>query len=297
MSPGPWLRPVTLDVRQVQRLRRLVLGLVAAVVVLGAVVAVTLPRALSFPGLLRENLELRQHLVEVDGRMAEVDRVLLRLRLYDAQLRAIGAPTGDYGPLDELAGDEPVGERIVPEYDPVVAAGVHPASEWAREVEARAESFLGLVDEAEPDLQQVLVELEDLRALEEALPSRWPVDGEITSNFGFRSSPFGTGRKRFHSGLDIANRRGTPIYAPAPGTVVDVSYNRGYGRVLKLDHGYGITTVYAHCNTIRVEEGERVREGDVLGTVGTTGRSTGPHLHFEVRVDGNAVDPLDYLPR
>lgn len=130
-----------------------------------------------------------------------------------------------------------------------------------------------------------------------ALPRRWPAEGDLTSSFGYRESPVGRARTRFHSGIDVANRRGTAIVAAAPGVVRDVSFNSGYGRVIEVDHGYGVSTLYAHCTSILVREGQVVEEGRLIATIGSTGWSTGPHLHFEVRIHEEAVDPLDFLPR
>ena len=97
--------------------------------------------------------------------------------------------------------------------------------------------------------------------------------------------------------MDISNDRNSPIAAAAPGRVIRAFYNGGYGRFVEIDHGYGITTRYAHLNRIKVREGEEVQRGQVIGLMGRTGRVTGTHLHFEVRIDGHAVDPMDYLPR
>jgi len=296
-------REVHLTVAQLRLLRWSAVG--ACVVVLGlvAVLCVSLPRSLAFGGLVEENLVLKQHLRDIDQRMAEVDRVLLRLRLYDAQLRSLSEPHGPVpadawearGAIDPVGPEVPMGEPG--DQSAVPSDELRPAEAWATAVQARADTFLSLFEVAEPDINEVMVELEDLRALEEALPSRWPASGQFTSGFGFRPSPFGRQKLRFHSGVDIAAKRGTPIHAPAPGRVSDVSYNQGYGRVLEIDHGFGISTLYAHCTSIRVREGDEIQEGDFVATIGTTGRSTGPHLHFEVRIDGHPVDPLDYLPR
>ena len=100
-----------------------------------------------------------------------------------------------------------------------------------------------------------------------------------------------------HAGIDIAAPRGTPIYAVSPGVVDAARYNSGYGRIVVLDHGFGIKTRYAHNSSLLVSKGDLVEAGQLIATVGSTGQSTGPHLHFELLIDGKAVDPLDYLPR
>ncbi len=142
------------------------------------------------------------------------------------------------------------------------------------------------------------------RLLEEFLRSReallahtplgYPVRGWITSPFGYRKSPF-TGRREFHEGVDIAAPVGAPIRAPADGVVVFAGWNGGYGKMVVVDHGYGFFTRYGHCSKILVKVGERVRRGEIIAKVGNTGRSTAPHLHYEVRVGKVAVNPYYYL--
>jgi murein DD-endopeptidase MepM/ murein hydrolase activator NlpD len=125
-------------------------------------------------------------------------------------------------------------------------------------------------------------------------PSIAPAMGVITDGFGPRKDPF-TGLPAFHRGLDIAARRGTPIEAPADGIVVFAGHEHGYGRVIRLSHGFGYATVFGHLSKILVHPGERVHRGEIIGRVGSSGRSTGPHLHYEVHVDGKAVNPLYYI--
>jgi murein DD-endopeptidase MepM/ murein hydrolase activator NlpD len=127
-----------------------------------------------------------------------------------------------------------------------------------------------------------------------ATPSIAPAMGLMTDGFGGRPDPV-TGRHALHRGLDISARRGTPVIAPADGVVVFTGLSGGLGRTIRIAHGLGYTTVYGHLDTIRVEPGEEVRRGAKIGTLGNSGRSTGPHLHYEVHVDGEAVNPLYYI--
>ena len=269
-------------------------GLLLLVVALGW----SLPRAMEYDALLEENLALKARLREVDHTLSESERILLRLRLYDAQLRSLSDPKGPHGPT---RAPTPVasGEPMEPIHDEdwvgiQEAVGIRPAEVWADAVNDRATQFLALFERAEPNLSGGLADMEELRALEASLPEIWPAIGDVTSDFGWRRDPL-RGGWDFHSGLDISNRRGTPIRAPAPGRVVRAFYNSGYGRMVEIDHGFGITTVYAHCHVLRVKKGDQVQTGDLIATLGSTGRSTGPHLHFEVRLDGHAVNPLDYI--
>ena len=122
----------------------------------------------------------------------------------------------------------------------------------------------------------------------------WPIAGEITSEFGWRIHPI-TGDSRFHSGLDIAGDYGDPIRAAAAGTVIYAGWISGYGNAVIIDHGGGITTLYGHNQSLAVGEGQGVSQGQVIAYCGSTGNSTGPHCHFEVRVNGEPVSPYGYL--
>jgi murein DD-endopeptidase MepM/ murein hydrolase activator NlpD len=123
----------------------------------------------------------------------------------------------------------------------------------------------------------------------------WPVHGTITSPFGYRTNPFG-GAPDFHPGLDIAADMGTPILAADSGRIIIAGWVSGYGNYIAIDHGGGISTGYGHCSRIDVSLGQDVQRGQVIGAVGSTGHSTGPHVHFEVRVNGRPVDPAPRLP-
>jgi len=125
-------------------------------------------------------------------------------------------------------------------------------------------------------------------------PSIMPVHGWITSGFGYRLDPF-TGRRAFHNGLDIAAREGTPVLAPADGVVSFAGPYGGYGNAVMVFHGYGVSTLYGHNQEILVRAGQRVKRGDILATVGQTGRATGPHVHYEVIVHGVKVDPRRFI--
>jgi murein DD-endopeptidase MepM/ murein hydrolase activator NlpD len=122
----------------------------------------------------------------------------------------------------------------------------------------------------------------------------WPVSGTITSPFGYRRNPFGGGME-FHQGLDIAAPMGTTIEAAAEGTIISAGWYGGYGNFIVIDHGGGMATAYGHCSQIFVSVGQHVQKGQAIGAVGSTGASTGPHVHFEVRINGKPVDPAQYL--
>jgi len=303
---------VRLGPARLARLRWLVLGWIGLQVVSLVAVAVLWPRAQATSALVEHNLRLQARLEAVDRQLDEADAMLERLRLYDAELRALVEPRGDHGPIpasamsnagvdhldgimEHAAADDLDGTIVAPQPGDAPPDGP-PAEDWAEDVAKRVASFVSLFELSEPDLNGLVADLETLRAVREALPSAWPAEGLFTSGYGWRRDPYRRGL-RFHSGIDIANGYGTPIRAVASGTVSRSTYTSGYGNVVEIDHGFGIITRYAHMSRRRVRVGQRIERSDLLGTMGSTGRSTGPHLHFELIVDGNTQDPMTYLPR
>jgi murein DD-endopeptidase MepM/ murein hydrolase activator NlpD len=125
-------------------------------------------------------------------------------------------------------------------------------------------------------------------------PNLWPVEGQITASFGERIDPF-NGEGAFHSGVDISANVGSPVIAPADGAVTFADFLGGYGRAIMVDHGHGITTRYGHLSSLAVTAGQIIHRGDTIGYVGSSGRSTGPHLHYEVRINDAPVNPYKYL--
>jgi murein DD-endopeptidase MepM/ murein hydrolase activator NlpD len=125
-------------------------------------------------------------------------------------------------------------------------------------------------------------------------PNLWPVEGQVTGSFGERTDPF-NGEGAFHSGVDIGSIYGAQIIAPADGEVTFADFLGGYGKAIMLDHGHGISTRYGHLSGFAVTPGQHIHRGDVIGYVGLSGRSTGPHLHYEVRINDTPVNPYKYL--
>ncbi len=125
-------------------------------------------------------------------------------------------------------------------------------------------------------------------------PTIWPTSGAVTSGFGGRSSPGGIGSE-VHQGIDIANNLGTPVVATADGVISRSEWSDGYGNMVQIDHGDGIATIYGHNSRLVVTVGQSVSKGQIIAYLGSTGKSTGPHVHYEVRVKGIAVDPLSFL--
>lgn len=127
-----------------------------------------------------------------------------------------------------------------------------------------------------------------------ATPSIWPARGAVTSGFGWRNSPLGDGGE-MHPGIDIASNVGTPVVATADGLVVQSGPSGGYGNMVQVDHGNGLVTVYGHNSQLAASVGQTVKKGQIIAYAGSTGKSTGPHVHYEVRENGTAVDPWRYL--
>jgi len=129
------------------------------------------------------------------------------------------------------------------------------------------------------------------------VPSIWAHAGKINNEFGFRRNPFGGRTYEFHPGMDIDGERGDQVVAPGNGTVVKAAWTGGYGNMIEIDHGKGLTTRYGHLSKIEVNEGDTVTRGELIGLIGSTGRSTGPHLHFELRLKDKPVNPRHFLPQ
>jgi murein DD-endopeptidase MepM/ murein hydrolase activator NlpD len=130
----------------------------------------------------------------------------------------------------------------------------------------------------------------------ELIPNLWPREDKINNEFGFRNNPFGGRTYEFHEGIDIGGERGDSVVAAGGGRIIKAGWQGGYGNLIEIDHGGGLTTRYGHLMKIQVEVGDFVSKGQQIGLVGSTGRSTGPHLHFELRLNDKAIDPRKLLP-
>ncbi len=230
-------------------------------------------------------------LLSLTGRVQALEADVVRVQQFDAKLRVLMN-------IDKVTAPE---AAAVEESSVTGVGGLNHPIFLTRHRELFTRRLHSLVDELADSVhleeieQQSLVSF--LRLNNDALlstPSIWPVQGYLTSGFGYRSSPF-TGKPTLHRGLDISNRIGMPIRAPARGTVTFVGTEGGYGSVVILDHGNNITTRYAHLSKVSVKVGQYVQRGEVIAALGNSGRSTGPHLHYEVLVNGVHVNPLRYI--
>lgn len=164
-------------------------------------------------------------------------------------------------------------------------------------IEVSDARFLVVAEEQADNLLEELETYTEMIARERSrVPSIWPTVGVVTDRFGFRRNPFGAAAAEMHTGQDISAPPGTPVIAAGSGQVEFAGTQNGYGNVVIIAHGDGLTTRYAHLSAIETEVGASVERGQMIGRVGSTGRSSGPHLHYEVRVGENPVDPRRYLP-
>ena len=168
------------------------------------------------------------------------------------------------------------------------------STKFFSELEVRISRISRDSQKIELDLAELWGNISERRELLSHTPSIYPALGWVSSHFGYRNDPF-TGKVTLHKGLDLAGRIGTPIYAPAAGVVSYVGYEPGYGKIVSIDHGFGVVTRYAHNSKVFVKLGQSIQRRDKIAAIGSTGRSSGPHLHYEVRVNGMPVDPKNYI--
>ncbi len=160
--------------------------------------------------------------------------------------------------------------------------------------EAEVDRLLKLSEFELEKYTEVETSLAKLKDRLDHTPSIWPTKGWLSRGYGMKLDPF-TGYKQMHHGIDIANHRGTPIIATADGKVVKVTRTNGLGKLVVIDHGYGFRTRYGHLSEIKVKRGQRVKRGEVIALMGSTGYSTGPHLHYEVLRNGKSLNPMKYI--
>ncbi len=247
----------------------------------------------------RENLSKTRELSALRQRVSEQNITLYNLNSkYESleteveRLRSLDARVRSLVRLTESLGTE--GRRKRPEGLGGVETPSGEAARLDRLLDLRFEQLKKDVLVDVKDLETVCDRLDSRRIVLESIPAGWPVRGMLTSGFGVRTSPF-TETKVFHHGLDILAPLGTPVRASSGGKVVRSGYEALFGNIVVVEHGYGYRTLYAHLTERRVTPGDIIEKGDVIGTVGQTGRTTGPHLHYEVHVNGLAVNPTRFL--
>jgi hypothetical protein len=311
-------RPVQIAIPK-QRVKQAMIGAAVALLV-GAVLAWDYWRLRAdnaeLAGLRVEAMEQREQIAVFRNRLVEVDSTMAKVGELERKVRIIAnlpgtAGVGGEGGVAELA---PEGEEVGPPVGvPIEAApvpegmngqgGGQPLPRIGDEVsgidvlgrlEPRALELASSAEVRVASLEGLLEQLDDKRQRLVSMPSIWPARGWLTSRFGPRVSPF-TGRRQMHAGIDIAAASGTSIYAPARGRVTFVGKKGPLGKALVVDHGFGVKTMYGHTKEIHVSPGDVVERGQEIAAIGSTGRSTGPHLHYVVEVNGKARNPLDYI--
>ncbi len=234
--------------------------------------------------LREENINLKQKLIAASEALTNAQDANSRMKHMISSLQNItqlSDPDRKLGALDVKMEGAPV------DVDPRVDVNPDKLIQTAGKLKEDAKAN-------EDTLRALTGYFEDRKAILASAPSIWPARGWVTSEFGFRLDPY-TGERRLHEGLDIANAPGTTVSAPADGTVVYAANESGYGNVLVIDHGSGIKTRYGHLSHIDVRLGNRVTRGQPVATVGNSGRSTGPHLHYEVRINGVPENPRKFI--
>jgi murein DD-endopeptidase MepM/ murein hydrolase activator NlpD len=252
-----------------------------------------------------ENFKLRQEIQTVRNKVDSMESTIERVRNYAKKLQIL---TGQGNGKNQL--DMPMGPvETEPDRLPSSRDNKHSQNEFfdAEVTRAAFESNqAGLQDKLEKlelvgeETETALTKLHTFliarTAIINATPSLLPINGWLSSTFGYRRNPY-DGSYRLHSGVDIAAEPGTPVRAPADGSVIFSGYREGYGKVIVMDHGYGIRTLFAHNSALFVGQGSKVKRGETISQVGNTGHSTGPHLHYEIRKNGVPVNPSTFLSR
>ena len=264
--------------------------------VVKAVLAVSVVVALGLAGLITDyvmtNLdrnELQRLQVENLSQREELHRLVVKLEDLRQEMVVLAQNDAKVRVMAKLSA--PKGDSIAGVGGPARADDVN---REFNEIQQRIDEVRRQIDLRRESQEEIQGILNDQRSLLAAKPSGWPVKGWLTSNFGMRRDPF-NGRLKIHEGLDIAARTGTPVIATADGIVSSVKTEAGYGKMVTIDHGYGYLTLYGHNSKYNVKVGQRVRRGDRIASVGNTGRSTGSHVHYEIRLNGVPVNPNKYL--
>ena len=270
--------------------------------------------------LKAENLGLKRQFQVVEGKLNSLENSLERVQNFTKKLKLITNTDDEDRSVKLAMGPQPKPGQAIQEYNqPVEERGpaseilskdslfmqrppldefkgelsVEPKKDYAT-LSIRIDRAVKETQMREQGILQLWETLSERQSLLSATPSIKPARGWFTSRFGYRIDPFSS-KAIMHAGLDIAGPPGTPVYAPADGVVSYVGFEEGYGKLVSIDHGYGVVTRYGHNSRIFVELGQKIKRRDVISAVGSTGHSTGPHVHYEVRIHGVPVDPINYI--
>lgn len=238
--------------------------------------------------LEKENRQQKKQFEHLVQRLSSLAGKINKLSEFDKKLKVmVNLETGEEGTEEGLGGSDPALT------DPRQFLKMS-HQDMVRSMHRSLDSLDADILMGEETKQELLKFLESQKTLLASTPSIWPTKGWMSSGFGYRISPF-TGQKELHKGIDISTRMNAPVVAPADGIAAKIYYDRGYGRTLVLKHGYGIRTRFAHLSKVLVKKGQYVKRGETVALAGNSGRSTGPHLHYEVHLNGVAVNPRRYI--
>lgn len=239
--------------------------------------------------LQKENEHQRKQYIYLAQRIDQVTQKMSELNEFDRKLKVmVNLETGeDNARFEGVGGSSPMARD--PGFWVKKTRG-----DLNRTMHRALDNLDNEIDLGKKDKTELHAFLENQKVLLASTPSIWPAKGWMSSRFGYRLSPF-TGKKEFHKGIDVATRMGAPIVAPSDGIVSAVIWDHGYGRVLVIKHGYGVETKYAHLKKALVKKGQYVKRGETIALVGNSGRTTGPHLHYEVHLNRMPVNPLRYI--
>lgn len=270
--------------------------------------------------LRAENLGLKRQFQVVEGKLNSLENSLERVQNFSKKLKLITNTDDEDRSVKLAMGPQPKPGQAVQEFNqPVEERGpaseilnkdslfmqrppldefkgeltVEPKKDYAT-LSIRIDRAVKETQMREQGILQLWETLSERQSLLSATPSIKPARGWFTSRFGYRIDPFSS-KAIMHAGLDIAGPPGTPVYAPADGVISYVGFEEGYGKLVSIDHGYGVVTRFGHNSRIFVELGQKIKRRDVISAVGSTGHSTGPHVHYEVRIHGVPVDPINYI--
>jgi len=262
-------------------------GLIFLLVVFGANFLVNLRTSSRLSKVQTENEDLKVQLRTLTQQMGTVQNQLNRVSELDHKIRLATGLEIDQNALMGAGGPESDGSSMSLMLPPDEASQV-------RKIASKLSQIDAILDNQELSLEELDSYFADNESLITATPSIWPSRGLVTSEFGVRASLFHTGTT-VHEGIDIAAPPGTLIRAAADGIVTFANWESGYGNLVVISHGYGLVTRYGHCSGFMVREGQSVKRGQLIATVGSTGQATGPHLHYEVIVHGIKVNPRKYI--
>jgi len=237
-----------------------------------------------------ENLNLKDKIAGYESQLIDINEKIAGIMELEDKVKALAS----YGQVDNSSRQLAVGGKEVDVLQDLSKVSERKDKRFFEELNTTLTNLGMEIEKRAVSLSELADFLEEQKLMLSSTPTIWPVKGWISSGFGYRISPF-TGRRVFHEGLDIATKYNVPVKAAAKGIVVFAGIKAGYGKTVIIDHGYGYITKYGHNNKLLVKAGDKIKKGDIISEVGSTGRSTGPHVHYEVLVNGIPVNPLKFI--